>query len=386
MQLCLECAESFVSHSTARPRSRAVDAVKKAVKNERNRLRRKIRQQQRLLYAIKNKDSDGVLKCLKDGAQADGTDKNGHPFVVHANSAYRYDANSPRVDGEWDANDVHRILTSVENEPPRIINVRGSKFYVHLPSPTHEPRDLGALPFMFGDKNGWSPPVVIECDPIVFSTILDFYHMGEHMQWTQEVTDREELLEDLYREADYYLLPKLMKITSEKIKVRAMQAKVEKAKSLVPFLQTICSEQYFYGRVDLLLTVGGESVEGFDGHAECSLEDFTNQVPWDDKATEAICTAILEEKKWVLRLYLIPSHVLDCKSWTANLEDDEDDEDAEQDEEDEGLYTLTRIQTMLDKQFEETYNKGFASFEFETDDDEHCITVRSSAASGMGQQ
>ena len=267
-----------------------------------------MRQQQRLLYAIKNKDS-GVLKCLKDGAQADGTDKNGHPFVVHANSAYRYDANSPRVDHEWDANDVYRILTQNNKvvNLPRIINVRGSKFYVHLPSPTHEPGDLGALPFMVGDKNGWSPPAVIGTSqsapahwyPIVFSTILDFYHMGEHMQWTQEVTDREELLEDLYREADFYLLPKLMKITSEKIKVRAMQAKVEKAKSLVPFLQTICSDQYFYGKVDLQLFVDGESVEGFDGHAECSLDDFTNEfTTWAMlyRATEAICTAILEKK------------------------------------------------------------------------------------------
>ena len=231
MQLCLECAESYVSHSTARPRSRpTVDAVKKAVKQERNKLRRKIRQQQRLLYAIKNKDSDEVLNCLdhKDGAQADGTDKNGHPFVVHANSAYRYDANSPRVDGTWDENDVYRILTQKKVvNPPRIINVRGSKFYVHLPSPTHERRDLGVLPrFMVGDKNAWlpesetsyDPNVFIDCDPAVFSTILDFYHMGEHMQWTQEVTDSEELLKDLYREADFYLLPKLMKITSEKIK------------------------------------------------------------------------------------------------------------------------------------------------------------------------
>ena len=354
------------------------------------------------------------MKCLKDWAQADGTDNNGHPFVVHANSAYRYDANSPRVDGKWDANDVYRILTTrVPKEklvkPPRIINVRGSKFYVHLPSPTHERRDLGVLPrFMVGDKNAWlpesetsyDPNVFIDCDPAVFSTILDFYHMGEHMQWTQEVTDSEELLEDLYREADFYLLPKLMKITSEKIKVRAMQAKVEKAKSLVPFLQNICDEEYFYGSVDLELFVDGKVVEGFDllhsppkfGIAEWTLDDFTNQATWDDRATEAICTAVLEEKRWVLRLYLIPCHVLEDRAGSCgiardragtrmNLEDDEGDEDDEDDEDDEGDEddAPKRIQTSLDEEFEEKY-KGFAIFEFETDDDEHCITVGSPGA------
>ena len=59
--------------------------------------------------------------------------------------------------------------------------------------------------------------------------------------------------------------------------------------------------------MDLLLTVDGKTVEGLDGHAECSLSDFTNQATWDDRATEPISTTILEEKKWVLRLYLIPS-------------------------------------------------------------------------------
>ena len=83
---------------------------------------------------------------------------------------------------------------------------------------------------------------------------------------------------------------------------------------------------------------------------------------WDDRATEPISTAILEEKKWVLRLYLIPS-------------DDEGDE-----YKDEYRQTTAYIRAHLNKEFEETYNKGFASFEFDTDDDEDCITVGSPGA------
>ena len=62
------------------------------------------------------------------------------------------------------------------------------------------------------------------------------------------------------------------------------------------------------------------------------------------------------------------------------LEDDkgdEDDEDSEQDEGQEAVYTLKRIQRILDKEFEETYNKGFATFEFDTTEFEHCITISS---------
>ena len=401
MQLCLECAESYVSQGAARTKLRpAVDAVRKALKNEREKLKEKKRQQQkkqrqikRLLYAIEKKDSATVLKRLDhpDGTQADGTDENGHPFVVHANSAYRYNADPPRVLAEGQdvnrVNDVYRILTTrvkCENlVKPRIIDVGGNRFFVHDPSPTLILDDLGGLPALIdGDKNygrsdsekSYDPNVFIDRDPRVFSTILDFYHMGEHMKWTQKITDSEELLKALYREADYYLLPKLMKITSEKIKVRAIQAKLEKAKLLVPFLQTICSvtdvtgvtdgtDQNVFGTVDLQLFVDGESVEGFDGHAECSLKDFTNQATWAMRyrATEAICTAILEEKKWVLHLYLNPRH-----------EDEVDDGD-------EYKQTLLHIQADLDEEFEETY-KGFASFQFRnlnTDDDEDCIVISS---------
>ena len=133
MKLCLECAECTESYGPA-----AV-AVRKAVKRTGQKLRRQIRQQirqqllqQKLLYAIKNKDSDKVLRILrfahKDGPQAGGTDKNGHPFVVHANSAYRYDANPPRVLAKCQdvtEDDVYRILTSrvTEEKKPRIIDV-----------------------------------------------------------------------------------------------------------------------------------------------------------------------------------------------------------------------------------------------------------------------
>ena len=56
-------------------------------------------------------------------------------------------------------------------------------------------------------------------------------------------------------------------------------------------------------------------------------------------------------------------------------------EDEDGDEGDEYRQTTEYIQTILNKEFEETY-KGFASFEFDTDafDMEHhedCITIRS---------
>ena len=209
-----------------------------------------MRQNKKLLFALKHKLSDEVLRSLANGAQADGKDKNGHAFVVHANSAYRYDANAPRVwpecqDMHYDGNqhDVYRILCSQTSlVKPRIIDVGGSRFYVHDPSPTLTPDDLGVLPTLIdGDKNFgeseliFDPEVFIDRDPKVFSTILDFYHMGEHMQWTQEVTDNVELLKSLCREAVFYNMPKLITNTAEKIKNHPTYVLLQTAKSLVPF-------------------------------------------------------------------------------------------------------------------------------------------------------
>jgi hypothetical protein len=87
-------------------------------------------------------------------------------------------------------------------------------------------------------------------------------------------------------------------------------------------------------------------------------------------------------------LYLIPWHVSEDRAGSCGIARDragtrmnlEDDEDGEDDEDDECRMDESeapkRIQTSLDTEFEENY-KGFAIFEFETDEDEHCITVRS---------
>ena len=343
---CLECAESYVKvQSTSRTRSSpAVVAVRKALKNEREKLKEKIRQQQKkqrqikLLYAIEKKDSATVLKCLDhtDGAQADGTDENGHPFVVHANSAYRYDADPPRVlakdqdvDLRGNENDVYRILTTRCEKlvKPRIIDVGGNRFFVHDPSPTLILDDLGVLPALIdGDKNygrsdsekSYDPNVFIDRDPRVFSTILDFYHMGEHMKWTQKVTDSEELLKALYREARYYLLPKLMTNTLEKIKYYPTYVLLQKGESLVPFLQTICSgREYVYENVALVLEVYSTNAnhrqQNLYGTDECSLSNFTDDGVMMGfhmgngvkEVTEGISTAILEEKEWLLTLHLM---------------------------------------------------------------------------------
>ena len=135
----------------------------------------------------------------------------------------------------------------------------------------------------------------------------------------------------------------------------------------------IHQNEYVYEKVDLWLAVDGENVKGLDGHAECLLSDFTDedettgdedgthsQTSMGLMATEAISTAILKEKKWVLHLYLIPeSHDHNDDEWDVQY-----------------LQTKNSLRTNLDKEFEHTY-KGFASFEFNTDDDTDCITIRS---------
>jgi hypothetical protein len=71
----------------------------------------------------------------------------------------------------------------------------------------------------------------------------------------------------------------------------------------------IHQNEYVYEKVDLWLAVDGENVKGLDGHAECLLSDFTDEdeTSMGLMATEAISTAILKEKKWVLHLYLGPA-------------------------------------------------------------------------------
>ena len=57
---------------------------------------------------------------------------------------------------EQHLDDMYRILASASLNPrkPRIIEVSGSFFNVHDPSPTHRTGDLGALPdFIEGDDN-----------------------------------------------------------------------------------------------------------------------------------------------------------------------------------------------------------------------------------------
>ena len=134
----------------------------------------------------------------------------------------------------------------------------------------------------------------------------------------------------------------------------------------------IHQNEYVYEKVDLWLAVDGENVKGLDGHAECLLSDFTDedettgdedethsQTSMGLMATEAISTAILKEKKWVLHLYLIPESVHNDDEWDVQY-----------------LQTKKSLRTNLDKEFEHSY-KGFASFEFNTDDDTDCITIRS---------
>jgi hypothetical protein len=96
----------------------------------------------------------------------------------------------------------------------------------------------------------------------------------------------------------------------------------------------IHQNEYVYEKVDLWLAVDGENVKGLDGHAECLLSDFTDedettgdedethsQTSMGLMATEAISTAILKEKKWVLHLYLIPeSHDHNDDEWDVQYQ------------------------------------------------------------------
>ena len=91
---------------------------------------------------------------------------------------------------------------------------------------------------------------------------------------------------------------------------------------------------------------------------QSDVNEARNSSPtYDDTVTEAISTAILEEKQWALNLYLIPEiyplpptcKCGDCGDCGWN---------------DEYQEAKIYLQTNLHKEFAQTY-KGFASFKFE---------------------
>jgi hypothetical protein len=289
-----------------------VTAVKKALKSVREREARQQKQNGELLCAIKRRDPTQVRACVANGAQADGEDENGHTFMMLADSAYGYDASR-----EQHLDDMYRILASASLNPrkPRIIEVSGSFFNVHDPSPTHSTGDLGALPdFIEGDDNfgkmethaAGSKPSWIDRDPKWFSTILDLYHMGEHMPMPELQLRKLQDLGDLLREVKFYAIDGWLKAKIEReYKHKAYVEKLlQKAKMLLPFLfsvlQPYMSNSHRSGSYDVCeMKVEVDGITPPRG-----LWSYWEYQGTADRLTEAICIAVQKELSWTLTLYL----------------------------------------------------------------------------------
>ena len=290
---------------------------------------------EKLLRAIQDKNPVHVFACLVDGAQANGKDKNGHAFLVHADSADGYGASIPPEVRKTNPRNVYGILTnySVNSKPPSTIEVAGTRFNVHDPSPSHGPDDLGVLQYLIdGDRqfieNNFGKivsdfePDWINRDPTWFRILLDFYHLGEcNMRWKQEIADDLHGLRRLLKEANFYSIPKMMTNTAKRIKnleatafasqfMSFLKSILENSPNAV-FLTLIGHMGYWvedtYGYIHGYVWYMQMSTDDADDMAEDHDEHGLVPPSMAERVARAISTAAVKEETWELRLTLGPT-------------------------------------------------------------------------------